>query len=236
MRVDSPGGSYVASDVIRREVELTRKAKPLIVSMGNVAASGGYFVSMDAGKIFADSGTITGSIGVFGGKLVTHGMWEEKLGINWSGIHTGDNADFWSTQTEYSAKGWERMNAWLDRIYADFTTKAAKGRGMQVTELEPLAHGRVWSGKDALERKLIDRIGGLADAVDEARQQAGVAADARYSIIILPETPGLLRSFFSRDETFALPPEARQALRALALVSPQGDERLLLDPTIPQLH
>ncbi len=236
LRVDSPGGSYVASDVIRREVALTKKEKPLVVSMGNYAASGGYFISMDGAKILADSTTITGSIGVFGGKMVTSAFWGDKLGIRWSPLQTAENGAFFSTQSEYTAEGWARLNAWLDRIYTDFTTKAAAGRGMKVEALEPLAHGRVWSGKDALERKLIDRIGGLYDALDQARQMANIEPDARYEVEILPQPPGLLDMLFGRGDTFTLPAEARQALRLLALLQPEGDERLLLDPTLPRIR
>lgn len=236
LRVDSPGGSYVASDVIRREVELTKKEKPLVVSMGNYAASGGYFISMDGGNIVADAGTLTGSIGVFGGKMVTRGLWEDKLGIHWGELQTADNGAFYSTQSGYSKEGWDRMNAWLDRIYADFTTKAAAGRGMKITELEPLAHGRVWSGKDALDRKLIDKIGGLYEALDQARALAGLESDARYQVEVLPQPPSLFQSFFGRGDAFALPAEARQALRALALLNPQAEEQLLLDPSLPRVH
>ena len=234
LRVDSPGGSYVASDIIRREVELTNRAKPVIASMGNVAASGGYFVSMDARKIVADSSTITGSIGVFAGKMVTRDLWEQKLGVHWGGLQEGDNADFWSSVTPYSAKGEERLNAMLDRIYADFTTKAAKGRGLGIEELEPLAHGRVWSGKDALERKLVDRIGGLHEAIELARETAKVGP--RYRVEVLPEPQGFLQTLFARDdETRLLPVAVRQVLHKLATET-DGREQFLSVPDLPEIR
>jgi protease-4 len=240
LRVDSPGGSYVASDIIRREVELTKKAKPVIVSMGNVAASGGYFVAMDANRIVADAGTITGSIGVFAGKLVTRGLWEEKLGVHFGSLQQGENADFWSSQDVYDERGWERMNAMLDRIYSDFTKKAAAGRGLPLEQLEPLAHGRVWSGRDALERKLVDQIGGLHDAIEVARKEGKIGDRAAFRVIVLPRPASPLESFFGGggddDETSVLPAEAREALRALSLLGPAAPERVLLNPAIPTVR
>ncbi|GIH72394.1 S49 family peptidase [Sphaerimonospora thailandensis] len=171
-RVDSPGGSYVASDAIWREVVLARKAgKPVIVSMGDLAASGGYFVSMAADLIVAQPGTLTGSIGVFGGKPVV-GELLGKLGVVTEAVTEGANAGMFSTTQEFSDGQWERVNAWLDRIYADFVGKVADGRGLDRDRAHELARGRVWTGADAVRHGLADEIGGLEDALVLARRRA----------------------------------------------------------------
>jgi protease-4 len=127
-RVDSPGGSYVASDTIWREVVRARQAgKPVIVSMGNLAGSGGYFVAMAADKIVAEPGTITASIGVLGGKMLTSGLWD-KVGLSWDEVHQGENATMFTGTHDYTPAEWGRFQAWLDRVYVDFTGKVADGR------------------------------------------------------------------------------------------------------------
>lgn len=177
-RVDSPGGSYVASDAIWREVVLARKAgKPVIVSMGDLAASGGYFVSMAADLIVAQPGTLTGSIGVFGGKPVI-GELLGKLGVMTETVAEGANAGMFSTTQPFSDGQWERVNAWLDRIYADFVGKVAEGRRMDRDRAHKVARGRVWTGADAMGNGLVDEIGGLEDALVIARRRAGLPASA----------------------------------------------------------
>ncbi|WP_283134088.1 signal peptide peptidase SppA [Rhizohabitans arisaemae] len=178
LRVDSPGGSYVASDSIWREVVLAKKAgKPVVVSMGDVAASGGYFISMAADAIVAQPGTLTGSIGVYGGKPVLAELFH-RIGIGSEFVEEGANAGIFSTSREFSAGEWERINAWLDRIYEDFVGKVAKGRGMDRDRAHDLARGRVWTGADARERGLVDELGGLEDAMSIARKRAGLPIDA----------------------------------------------------------
>jgi protease IV len=148
-RVDSPGGSYVASDTIRREVQRAKEAgKPVVVSMSGLAASGGYLVSMDADKIVAQPGTLTGSIGVFGGKFVTTGMWE-KLGVNWDTIALSKTATLNNSDLPYTPEQTARIEAMMDRIYQDFTTRAAAGRKLPLEKLQAVARGRVWTGEDA---------------------------------------------------------------------------------------
>ena len=177
-RVDSPGGSYVASDAIWREVVLTRKAgKPIVISMGDLAASGGYMVSMAADAIVAQPGTLTGSIGVFGGKAVIGGLLE-KLGVSSETVGEGANAGMFSPTNAFSEAQWARVNAWLDRVYDDFVNKVAEGRGLSRERAHELAKGRVWTGADARERGLVDELGGLEDALALARSKAGLAADA----------------------------------------------------------
>lgn len=177
-RVDSPGGSYVASDAIWREVVLTRRAgKPVVVSMGDVAASGGYMVSMAADAIVAQPGTLTGSIGVFGGKAVIGGLLE-KLGVSSETVAEGANAGMFSSTHAFSEAQWERVNVWLDRVYDDFVNKVADGRGLSRERVHELAKGRVWTGADAHEGGLVDVLGGLEDALALARSKGGLADDA----------------------------------------------------------
>ena len=149
-RVDSPGGSYVASDTIWRETQLAREAgKPVIVTMGNLAGSGGYFVAMGADKIVAQPGTITASIGVLGGKLLTKGFWD-KLGVTYDEVHTSDNATMFTGAQDYTPKEWGKFQQWLDRVYVDFTEKVAKGRKLPKDKVLEIAKGRIWTGEDAL--------------------------------------------------------------------------------------
>jgi len=190
-RVDSPGGSYVASDAIWREVVRAREAgKPVIVSMGEVAASGGYFVAMPADKIVAQPGTVTGSIGVLGGKLLTSEMWN-KLGVSWDSVQTSDHADMWTGLEDYDETEWQRFQSWLDRVYEDFTAKVAEGRGMPIEEVKELAKGRIWSGTDALDNGLVDALGGVETALELAREAAGLepGADVELALFPRPQTP-----------------------------------------------
>lgn len=175
LRVVSPGGSYVASDAVHREVLRLREAgKPVVASFGTVAASGGYFVAMGADEILALPGTITGSIGVFAGKVVI-GEALRRVGVNQELVSTGERSTIWSPSQPFTKDQAAWLDAWLDTVYADFTQKAADGRGMPIEQLEPLARGRVWSGTDAKERGLVDRLGGLDEAITVAAEKAGRA-------------------------------------------------------------
>ncbi|MEU1723596.1 signal peptide peptidase SppA [Nonomuraea sp. NPDC005692] len=176
-RVDSPGGSYVASDTVWREVTLTRRVKPVIVSMGDLAASGGYFVSMGADVIVAQPGTLTGSIGVYGGKPVMTDLLQ-KIGINTELVADGVNAGMFSTARGFSPDQWDRVNGWLDRIYDDFVGKVAQSRDLTRERVHELARGRVWTGADAHANGLVDELGGLEHALGLARERAGLADDA----------------------------------------------------------
>ena len=174
LRVNSPGGSYVASDTIWREVVRTRQAgTPIVVSMGDVAASGGYYISMAADEIVAQPGTITGSIGVLSGKPVTSSLLE-RVGITTDSVTVGAHADMFSTTRPFSEEEWAKINSWLDRIYADFTGKVAMGRNMTQEQVHEIARGRVWTGADAAGIGLIDQLGGLDDAIALARRKAGL--------------------------------------------------------------
>jgi protease-4 len=186
LRIDSPGGSYVASDVIWREVQLAKEAdKPLIVSMSNVAASGGYFVAAPAHKIVALPGTVTGSIGVVSGKLIFKDLWD-KLGITWDGVEAGTAAGYWSMNRDFTPEEWARLQATLDRIYRDFTGKVAEGRSLTPEAVAAAAKGQVWSGEDARDLGLVDELGGLKAALMLAAEAAGQPGE-RPQVIELPE-------------------------------------------------
>jgi len=178
LRVNSPGGSAVASDTIWREVVRTRAAgKPVVVSMSDLAASGGYYISMAADVIVAEPGTITGSIGVITGKPVL----EEalgRIGVTTDSVSVGSGAAMFAPTHPFSEEEWQRLNTWLDAIYRDFTEKAASGRRMTVEQVHEVARGRVWSGADAARNGLVDELGGMADAADIARRRAGLPAGA----------------------------------------------------------
>jgi protease-4 len=177
LRVDSPGGSYVASDAIRNEVlRLRATGRPVIASMGGVAASGGYFVAMPADVIVAQPGTITGSIGVLTGKGVVRDALS-RIGITQQAVSEGANARMYSAQDEFTDDQWARLEETLDRIYQDFVAKAAQDRGLPFDELEALARGRVWTGADAHERKLVDELGGFQHALTLACNRAGLDRD-----------------------------------------------------------
>ncbi len=178
LRVNSPGGSYVASDTIWREVVRARVGgTPVVVSMGDVAASGGYYISMAADEIVAQPGTITGSIGVLTGKPVL-GEALSRAGVSSDLISHGAHASMFSGLRPFSAEEWALVNDWLDHIYADFTGKVASGRGMSAEQVHEVARGRVWTGADALAHGLVDELGGLDRAAAIARRRAGLPATA----------------------------------------------------------
>jgi protease-4 len=177
-RVDSPGGSYVASDAIWRAVGTVRDAgKPVVVSMGNVAASGGYFVAAGADAIVAQPGTLTGSIGVFAGKAVTDDFWR-RLGVGYDAVSHGAHARMFSSRVPYSDDEWALLSRWLDRVYDDFVGKVADGRRMSRAQVHDVARGRVWTGADAHERGLVDELGGISEAAQASRVRGGLAASA----------------------------------------------------------
>jgi protease IV len=181
LRINSPGGSYTASDVIWREVVRLRAAgKPVVVSMGDVAASGGYFIAAPADVIVAQPGTITGSIGVFMGKPVLRELFG-RAGLTTDSITDGAgaaSATMFSSSRPFSEAEWGRINEWLDAVYADFTEKVASGRRMPAERVHELARGRVWTGADAITNGLADEAGGLREAIAIARKRAGLPADA----------------------------------------------------------
>ena len=189
LRVDSPGGSSLASEIMWKGTQRLRRAKPLIVSMGNVAASGGYYVSCGADYIFADEGTITGSIGVLGGKMVTAGLWD-KLGVNWHQSPRGQHATLFSSSAPFSERDREVIRSFMNETYVTFKKRVADGRGNRIKgDLEPLAGGRVYTGREAREIGLVDEIGGLQEAMAFAAKRAGLD---KYKVRVLPEPKTIL--------------------------------------------
>ena len=185
-RVDSPGGSAVASETIWRAVERAHASrKPIIVSMGAVAGSGGYYIAAPADKIVAEPATLTGSIGVLAGKFVLGGLWE-KLGVSWDTVDEGANVGMFSTLQDFSPPEKERFEAFLDGAYATFKDRVAKGRTLGEDGVESVAKGRVWTGEDARARGLVDALGGLGTALKLAKQAANIPDDQDVTLKLYP--------------------------------------------------
>jgi protease-4 len=213
-RIDSPGGSYVASDAIWEETVRARKAgKPVIASMGDVAGSGGYFVAMAADKIVAQPATITGSIGVLGGKMLTTGFWK-MLGIT-----------YWTGTEDYTPAEWARFQAWLDRVYVDFTGKVADGRRLPKERVLEIAKGRIWSGEDGKALGLVDELGGFPEALALAKKAAKIPAGEDVSVQLFPRKKGALQTFMDAlsgdtPESSDQSAETTAVIRALRMVQP----------------
>ncbi|TNE30788.1 MAG: signal peptide peptidase SppA [Alphaproteobacteria bacterium] len=209
LRMDSPGGSPTAAEAIRRAVVYAReKEKKVIVSMGAAAASGGYWAVVNADHIVAAPATLTGSIGVFAGKMVLEDLWK-KLGITWESVNIGKNADMWSSQSQFSPTARKRFNALLDHIYNTFVSLVAEGRGMTTEEVEKVAQGRVWTGKQALDAKLVDSLGGLEDALQKAKEMAGFKPEEAVPVVQYPprrSTLELLFELFTESAVSGVPP------------------------------
>lgn len=200
LRVDSPGGSAVGSDTIWHEVRRLRSAgTPVVASMGALAASGGYFVSCGADVIVAAPATLTGSIGVVGGKADISGLLD-RIGVSTGAVEHGPRARMFSPRRGFTADEWGRVDEWLDAIYDDFTAKVAAGRSMSRDEVEAVARGRVWTGADAAERGLVDELGGLRRAVQLARDRAGLPDWAPVRPAIRVPLPAQFRPARSSDD------------------------------------
>jgi protease-4 len=217
MRIDSPGGSYVASDTIWREVVRAKeeKKKPIIVSMGDTAASGGYFIAMPATRIFAQPATVTGSIGVFTGKMVI-GDALAKLDIGRERITFGESAGMFSATTDFSAQDLARLNRMLDATYADFTTKAARGRGKTVDEIHTVARGRVWSGADAIGAGLVDELGGFLRALDYTKTLLGLKLTDRVTLVELSDSRDSWLSFLDFFDDSDVPDDVEGFFRGIS--------------------
>jgi protease IV len=200
LRVDSPGGSALASDLMWRALQ--KAGKPVIVSMGDVAASGGYYISMGANRIFAEPGTLTGSIGVVGGKVAIGGLLE-KVGITTSVISRGKNSGAMSMMSGFSDSERQAMQRTLNDIYGQFTHKAAQGRKMDYDKLEKLARGRVYTGAMATKLGLVDELGTLDDAVKYAAQVAGLPKGEKVERWILPPAVNPFEALFGSNDSDA---------------------------------
>src|SRR3954447_8506976 len=197
LRVDSPGGSALASDLIWHETQVIKK--PIVASMGDVAASGSYYISMGAKKIFAAPSTITGSIGVVGGKLAMKGLFN-KVGITTETIERGKNSGLFSSSGKFTESQRNVVTKMMEDMYGQFTSKAANGRNMPVEKLRKLAGGRVYSGRQAKDNGLIDELGTLHDAIAEAKKLAGLDASTDVRIEVLPEPTNFLESLLGNRD------------------------------------
>ncbi|MGD9762562.1 MAG: signal peptide peptidase SppA [Candidatus Binatia bacterium] len=184
LRIASPGGSALASDLIWREVERTRAAKPVVVSCGDVAASGGYYIAIAGHPVFAEAGSITGSIGVLAGKATLRGLYN-RLGVRKQLVGRGDNAGLFSDYVPLNEHGRDRLRRQAEAFYSDFIDKVARARGLSAEAVHESAQGRIWTGRQAHARGLVDALGGLEDAIDAAKLAVGLA----------PELPVFLERF-----------------------------------------
>ena len=235
MRVDSPGGSGLASDVIWREVERLKGAgKSVIVSMGDVAASGGYYISCGADVIVAEEGTLTGSIGVVTGKFALQGLYD-KIGYSTEVVKRGRNATIESSTTPFSDSEREAIERQLDHFYHVFVDRVAKGRGMTWDEVHEVAQGRVWTGAQAVEIGLVDEIGGLDRALAIAKEKAGLSADAVAKVAVYPRKRTFVDILLDQQSTRVMTPEllaslpsvARESLRAARTIRLFENETVL---------
>jgi len=230
LRVDSRGGSLTGSETIWREVNRVRDGgKPVVASMGAVAASGGYYVSMSADAIVANPGTITGSIGVMAGKLVAREL-KDRLGVGSDSVRTNPNADAWSINQPFTDAQHAHVEAEADLFYTDFVERVAQGRKLSVQAVDAVARGRVWTGADALERGLVDELGGLRTAITRAKVLAGLEPDADVRLVGYPGSSlmDLLRPKASSQPAAASVSDAVGALlgRSVAGVFSQAERAL----------
>ena len=193
LRVNSPGGSALASDIIWREIDLLKKEKPVVVSMGDVAASGGYYIACGADSIFADANTITGSIGVFSVIPNAEKFLKNKLGITFDRVKTGQYADAPSATRALTVTEQKFLQSGVDSVYNTFTSRVAAGRQKSVVYIDSIAQGRVWTGADAIKVGLVDKIGTLNDALASAAKMAKLKG---YSIKSYPESRSFIEEFF----------------------------------------
>ena len=192
LRVNSPGGSAVASAIIGRELDLTKAEKPIIVSMGDYAASGGYWISAKADYIFADPTTLTGSIGVFGTFPNLQGLLNDKIGLTFDVAKTNENADFGTVTQPLTEFQYGKLQEMVVKTYDDFTKRVAEGRGLTQSYVDSIGQGRVWSGVDAIGIGLVDQLGDMEDAIAYAAQKANLGDD--YKVTEWPKQ----KDFFTR--------------------------------------
>lgn len=217
-RIDSPGGSPEASETIRRSiVHAQKQGKPVFVSMGEMAASGGYWVAMNADRIIAEPATLTGSIGVLAGKFTIAELLK-KLGISMPTLKTSDNAGMWAMTEEYSPQQRERMNALLDNTYRAFTQNVATARHIPVEKMPDIAKGRVWTGEQALKVGLVDELGGMGTALTSIRTKLNLAENDQIAIEVFPPPETPIEKVMKLMKTFGL---EEAALRPLLIQTPQ---------------
>ena len=211
LRIDSPGGSGLASDIIWRAVEAAKAKKPVVVSMGDVAASGGYYIACNANKIVAEPSTITGSIGVVGGKPVLKGFYD-WIGVTNEYVMRGKNAGMFRETEKFSDSEQAKFKEFLNNTYDDFITKVGKGRNKDKDYINSIGQGRVWTGNQGKERGLVDEYGGLDKAIEIAKQLANIPADKSIQRVIMPQPPTFFEQLMSagNDDSDAVDAQAKQ--------------------------
>ena len=227
LRVDSPGGSALASDMMWHAIEEAKAKKPVVVSMGDVAASGGYYISCNANKIIAEPSTITGSIGVFLGKPVVKGFYD-WIGVTNEYVMRGENAGIFRETEKWTERERAKMESQANKIYYDdFIPKVAKGRNMTVEQVDRLGQGRVWTGAQAKQNGLIDEFGGLEKAIDVVKVLAKLPADKDVERIPYPKPQNLFQKLFGSDDTTFTQTEEQQAQKAVIKSLPEDVRRSL---------
>src|SRR5579859_271555 len=214
VRIDSPGGEVVASDEIWREMNLLSKKKPVVFSMSDAAASGGYYIAMTGDPILAYPGTETGSIGVVFGKPNLHGLYD-KLGITKDAIQRGKYAGIDSDYTSLSPDEQTKLKQGIDASYEDFVTKVANARHRKFNDIEPVSQGRVWLGSQALPRGLVDQLGGMDDAIDLVKKRAKIPADERVTVVSYPPRRSVFDLLFRRSQPDALESKLAEAFQGM---------------------
>jgi protease-4 len=223
--VDSGGGSGIASDVILRELILAKKEKPVIVSMSDVAGSGGYWIACAGDTILSMPGTYTGSIGVISGKVSLEGLYE-KIGFTSEIIKRGEHADFYTTTREFNDEEREVVRRQIKEFYDDFVRKVAEERDMSKEDVQAIAQGRVWTGRQAKDNGLVDELGGLQLALAIAKEKAGLSQDAEVEIVAYPE--GRFSLGLSGGLTLGSSPDMKSIIEEVRQKNLFGDERMLL--------
>lgn len=224
LRIDSPGGSGLASDIIWREVALTKGKKPIIASMSDVAASGGYYIAMAADKIVAQPGTLTGSIGVVSGKLNIGGLYQDHLGLTVETIKRGRNADILSEYRNFTEEERTKFRQDMMDFYNLFVTKVAEGRKMEFAAADAVAQGRVWTGRQAKERGLVDELGGMDKAIAVAKDLAKLPANSSPQLVEFPRHRSFTASLFGDSDEDAEESDARTEMERKAVAEMIGKE------------
>jgi protease-4 len=231
VRIDSPGGDGNASDLIWRELVRARKEKkkPVVASMADVAASGGYYVAAGADEIWAEPQTITGSIGVFVGHFDAEELYG-KLGLHMVTVRRGASADLFSTARDLTDRERATLQGWVEGFYSQFLDRVAEARKMDKAEVDKVARGRVWTGEQALQRKLVDHLGGLDDAIAAARERAGISAGDEIEVVDeVSAQVGLSDLAVAKAlEGVKLPSVLSRAMRAARLVGEPNTIRAIL--------
>jgi protease-4 len=234
LRIDSPGGSALASDLIWREADIARRDKPVVASFTDLAASGGYYVACSADRIVAEPSTLTGSIGVVYGKMVTRGLFD-WIGFSFEQVQRGKNAHLWSELRRWTPEERESFtNKFLNRIYDNFVDRVAEGRDMTPASVDRVAQGRVWTGRRAIELGLVDELGGFDTAVRAVKELAQIPEEEGVRFVVLPRKEPWWRAFWGSHEAAAPPPPVAslimRGIRPLAVAALFDSEPALLSP------